>query len=55
MNANGNVFQRQFLTFPPGNEIVALDIVKVREVLELTTVSEIPRTPDYIKGVMSRS
>ena len=45
--------QGQFLTFTLGKEIFALDIVKVREVLELTTVSEIPRTPEYMKGVIN--
>lgn len=45
--------QGQFLTFTLGKEIFALDIGKVREVLELTTVSEIPRTPDYMKGVIN--
>jgi purine-binding chemotaxis protein CheW len=45
--------QGQFLTFTLGKEIFALDIVKVREVLELTTVSEIPKTPEYMKGVIN--
>lgn len=45
--------QGQFLTFTLGKEIFALDIAKVREVLELTTVSEIPRTPVYMKGVIN--
>ena len=45
--------QGQCLTFTLGKEIFALDIVKVREVLELTTVSEIPRTPEYMKGVIN--
>lgn len=49
-NANS---QGQFLTFTLGKEIFALDIVKVREVLELTNVSEIPRTPEYMKGVIN--
>lgn len=45
--------QGQFLTFTLAKEIFALEIVKVREVLELTTVSEIPRTPEYMKGVIN--
>lgn len=45
--------QGQHLTFTLGKEIFALDIVKVREVLELTTVSKIPRTPEYMKGVIN--
>jgi len=43
----------QFLTFSLGNEIFALDIGKVREVLEIKTVSEIPRTPDFMRGVIN--
>lgn len=46
-------YQGQYLTFTLGKEIFALDIVKVREVLEFTTVSEIPRTPEYMKGVIN--
>jgi purine-binding chemotaxis protein CheW len=43
----------QFLTFTLGKEIFALDIARVREVLEITTVSYIPRTPDYMRGVIN--
>lgn len=51
--SNSTTVNGQFLTFTLGKEIFALDIVKVREVLELTTVSEIPRTPDYMMGVIN--
>ncbi len=53
MNDSNETAQGQYLTFSLGKEIFALDIGKVREVLELTTVSEIPRTPDYMKGVIN--
>lgn len=53
MDNNEVTSEGQFLTFTLGKEIFALDIVKVREVLELTTVSEIPRTPLYMKGVIN--
>jgi purine-binding chemotaxis protein CheW len=43
----------QFLTFTLGREIFALDIAKVREVLELIEVTEIPRTPDHVVGVIN--
>lgn len=43
----------QYLTFTLGNEIFALDIARVREVLELTTISDIPRTPKYMRGVIN--
>lgn len=43
----------QFLTFTLGDEIFALDISSVREVLEYTTVTKMPRTPEYIRGVIN--
>jgi len=45
--------QSQCLSFTLGKEIFALDISKVREVLEITTVSAIPRTPDFMRGVIN--
>jgi len=43
----------QYLTFTLGREVLALDISKVREVLELTSISQIPRTPDFMRGVIN--
>ncbi|SKA94696.1 purine-binding chemotaxis protein CheW [Paucidesulfovibrio gracilis DSM 16080] len=43
----------QYLTFTLGKEVFALDISTVREVLELTHVTRIPRTPDYMRGVIN--
>ena len=45
--------QSQCLSFSLGREIFALDISKVREVLEIATMSEIPRTPDFMRGVIN--
>src|SRR5664279_4199092 len=44
---------RQYLTFKLGNEIFATDVAKVREVLDLTTITAIPRTPDFMSGVIN--
>jgi purine-binding chemotaxis protein CheW len=44
---------RQYLTFKLGNEIFATDVAKVREVLDLTTITSIPRTPDFMAGVIN--
>jgi purine-binding chemotaxis protein CheW len=44
---------RQYLTFKLGNEIYATDVAKVREVLDLTTITQIPRTPDFMAGVIN--
>ncbi len=43
----------QHLTFSLGKEIFALDIASVREVLELTAITKIPRTPDFMRGVIN--
>ncbi len=43
----------QHLTFTLGKEVFALDISSVREVLELTPITKIPRTPDFMCGVIN--
>jgi len=43
----------QYLTFKLGEEMFALDITKVREVLDFTTVTRVPRTPDFMRGVIN--
>jgi purine-binding chemotaxis protein CheW len=44
---------RQYLTFKLGNEIFATDVAKVREVLDLTDITRIPRTPEFMAGVIN--
>jgi purine-binding chemotaxis protein CheW len=44
---------RQYLTFKLGNEVFATDVAKVREVLDFTNITEIPRTPDFMSGVIN--
>lgn len=44
---------RQYLTFRLSNEIFAIDVAKVREVLDLTTITAIPRTPEFMSGVIN--
>ncbi len=43
----------QYLTFKLDDEVFALDITKVREVLDFTTVTKVPRTPDFMRGVIN--
>jgi purine-binding chemotaxis protein CheW len=45
--------QSQFLTFILGSEEYGIDILKVQEIRGYTSVTAIPNTPDYIKGVMN--
>ena len=44
---------RQYLTFKLANEIFAIDVSKVREVLDFTSVTKIPRTPEFMSGVIN--
>ncbi len=44
---------RQYLTFQLGDEVFALDVANVREILEFTTVTRVPRTPEYMRGVIN--
>nr|WP_279355826.1 chemotaxis protein CheW [Fundidesulfovibrio agrisoli] len=41
------------MTFTLGEEVFALDIASVREVLELTPITKVPRTPEHIRGVIN--
>ena len=43
----------QYLTFKLGDELFALDIGKVREVLDFTSLTKVPQTPDYMRGVIN--
>jgi len=43
----------QHLTFKLDEEVFALDISKVREVLEFSTVTKVPQTPEFMRGVIN--
>ncbi|MEO5376998.1 MAG: chemotaxis protein CheW [Magnetococcus sp. DMHC-6] len=43
----------QFLTFHLASEVFAIDISKIKEVLEYTNMTTIPRVPDYMNGVIN--
>jgi purine-binding chemotaxis protein CheW len=44
---------RQYLTFKLGDEVFATDVAKVREVLDFTAITKIPRTPEFMSGVIN--
>ncbi|MRR34893.1 chemotaxis protein CheW [bacterium] len=44
---------RQYLTFSLADEIFAVDVAKVREILELSTITKVPQTPEYMRGVIN--
>jgi purine-binding chemotaxis protein CheW len=43
----------QYLTFKLENEVFALDIAKVREVLDFTRITKVPQTPDFMLGIIN--
>ncbi len=43
----------QYFTFTLGDEDFALDIGKVREVLDYTTITKVPRMPAFLRGVIN--
>ncbi len=43
----------QYLTFKLSEEVFALDISRVREVLEFSRVTKVPQTPDMMIGVIN--
>ena len=53
MNAAVITEANQYLTFKLSEEVYALDIGKVREVLDFTTVTKVPRTPEFMRGVIN--
>jgi len=53
MSLTGIIETTQYLTFKLDSEIFALDISKVREVLDFTSITRVPRTPDFMRGVIN--
>jgi purine-binding chemotaxis protein CheW len=43
----------QYLTFKLADEFFAVNITKVREVLEFKEATKIPRTPEFMRGVIN--
>jgi purine-binding chemotaxis protein CheW len=53
MSGAGIMETTQYLTFKLEDEVFALDISKVREVLDFTTVTKVPKTPEFMRGVIN--
>ena len=43
----------QYITFKLGDELFAIDVAQVREVLELPLITRVPTSPDYMRGVVN--
>jgi purine-binding chemotaxis protein CheW len=44
---------QQYLTFMLGGEMYAMAILSIREIIEYTSLTEVPMMPPYIRGVIN--
>src|ERR1035441_1609998 len=44
---------RQYMTFKLGDELFAINVAQVREVLEVPQITKLPTAPQYMKGVVN--
>ncbi|MFW5775263.1 MAG: chemotaxis protein CheW [Chitinivibrionales bacterium] len=49
----GNKLAGKYLTFKLGEEEYGLEILKVQEIIQMQEVTHVPRTPDYVRGVIN--
>jgi purine-binding chemotaxis protein CheW len=43
----------QYMTFKLGNELFAIGVAQVREVLEVSQITRVPTAPAYMRGVVN--
>lgn len=48
-----NTQTAQYITFKLGDELFAINVAQVREVLELSQITRVPTAPDYMRGVVN--
>ena len=53
MSQDAQYGSQRFLTLTLGNELFAIDIFSVREILDYTDITRIPQTPEYMRGVVN--
>lgn len=52
-HSTGKTMLHQYLTFKLGAEMFAIDVSQVREILDVTTVTRVPRAPGFMRGVIN--
>lgn len=53
MGTNSITETTQYLTFKMADEIFAVDVAKIREILDFTPATKVPGTPDFMRGVIN--
>jgi purine-binding chemotaxis protein CheW len=50
---SGQTDQHQYLTFMLGGEVYAMGILAIKEIIEYGNLTEVPRMPSFIRGVIN--
>ena len=53
VNATVEQDQQQYLTFMLGGETYAMGILAIKEIIEYGNLTEVPRMPPFIRGVIT--
>jgi purine-binding chemotaxis protein CheW len=53
MDAVGMNISTQYLTFNLAGEVFAIDVANIREILDFTTITKVPQTPEFMCGVIN--
>jgi len=53
MDAVEQLATDQYLTFALADDVFAIDVIMTREVLDVTEVTKVPQSPDYMLGVIN--
>ena len=43
----------QYLTFTLAEEVFAVDVARVREILEMPSITKVPQVPEFMRGVIN--
>lgn len=53
MSTTGITETTQYLTFKLEEEVFAVDVAKIREILDFTLATKVPGTPEFMRGVIN--
>jgi purine-binding chemotaxis protein CheW len=53
MTVRGITETQQYLTFKLAEAVFALEVSKVREIIDVTAITRIPQAPDFMRGVIN--
>ncbi|MDP8567338.1 chemotaxis protein CheW [Methylophilus aquaticus] len=51
--AGSSILTQQYLTFNLGHEVFAINILNIKEIIEYGNVTEVPKMPGFIRGVIN--